>query len=153
MDEAEIPLARLFAIAFRALMERVHGRLAARGYPAVGSGYGYVLLAARERPLTGSDVAGLMGVSKQAASKLIDAMEADGYLTRREHPQDARAKLARITPQGRRLLTTVESIYLELEAEWADVIGAGELEKLRKNLTRTLRAWHDGELPPVRPAS
>jgi DNA-binding MarR family transcriptional regulator len=151
MLDAEIPLARLFAMAFRALMDRVHEQLAERGYRDVGSGYGYVLLAARERALTGADVAGLMGVSKQAASKLIEAMESAGYLARQGHPDDARARLARITPQGRRLLASVEDIYRELEADWARVIGASELARLRKNLTRTLRSLHGGELPPVRP--
>lgn len=146
-----MPLARLFAIAFRALLERVHERLAERGYPDVGSGFGYVLLAARERPLTGNDVATLMGVTKQAASKLIDAMEAARYLERRDHPEDARAKLLRITPQGKRLLATVEAIYTELEAEWAEVIGDSELRRLRDNLTLALRTMHGGELPPVRP--
>lgn len=146
-----MPLARLFAIAFRSLLERVHERLAEQGYHDVGSGFGYVLLAARERPLTGNDVATLMGVSKQAASKLIDAMETARYLERRDHPEDARAKLLRITPQGKRLLGAVERIYAELEAEWAGVIGAAELQRLRTSLTSALCAMHGGELPPVRP--
>jgi len=153
MSAQEMPLARLFAIAFRSLLERVHERLGEQGYHDVGSGFGYVLLAARDRPLTGNDVAALMGVSKQAASKLIDAMEAAHYLERRDHPEDARAKLLRITPQGKRLLGAVERIYEELEAEWASVIGAGELQRMRTTLTTALRAMHGGELPPVRPTS
>ena len=148
-----MPLARLFAIAFRALLERVHERLADEGYGDVGSGFGYVLLAARDRPLTGNDVATLLGMSKQAASKLIDAMQTARYLERRDHPEDARAKLLRITPQGKRLLATVERIYAELETEWADVIGADELQRMRSTLTTALRAMHGGELPPVRPTS
>jgi DNA-binding MarR family transcriptional regulator len=151
--EAEIPLARLFAIAFRALMDRVHAQLAARGYPDVGSGFGYVLLEARDRPLTGNEVAQLMGVTKQAASKLIDAMEHARYLERYDHPDDARSKLVRITPKGKRLLRTVEEIYRELEAEWSEAIGMRELSRLRSDLTRALRALHGGSLPPVRPAS
>ena len=148
-----MPLARLFAIAFRSLMERVHTQLAERGYHDVGSQFGYVLLAARDRPLTGNEVATLMGISKQAASKLIDAMESAQYLERRAHAEDGRAKLLRITPQGKRLLSTVEAIYAELEAEWASVIGAGALRSMRADLTRALRAMHGGELPPVRPGA
>ncbi len=151
--EAEIPLARLFAIAFRALMDRVHAQLAARGYPDVGSGFGYVLLEARERPLTGNEVAQLLGVTKQAASKLIDAMERANYLERYDHPDDARSKLLRITPKGKRLLRTVEEIYRQLEGEWAEAIGMRELSRLRSDLTRALRALHGGSLPPVRPTS
>ncbi|HEX6242091.1 MAG TPA: MarR family transcriptional regulator [Polyangiales bacterium] len=153
MSPPEMPLARLFAIAFRSLMERVHTQLQQRGYENVGSQFGYVLLAARDRALTGNEVATLMGISKQAASKLIDAMESAQYLERRAHTQDARAKLLRITPQGKRLLATVEAIYAELEAEWASVIGPGALRGMRTDLTRVLRAMHGGELPPVRPSS
>lgn len=153
MPEAEIPLARLFAIAFRALMDRVHEQLAARGYRDVGSSFGYVLLQARERPLTGNDVAQLMGVTKQAASKLIEAMERARYLERYDNPDDARSKLVRITARGKRLLSTVEEIYRQLESEWAEAIGGRELSRLRGDLTRALRTLHGGSLPPVRPTS
>jgi DNA-binding MarR family transcriptional regulator len=151
MVDAEIPLARLFAIAFRSLLDRVHERLLEQGYPDVRSGYGYVLLAARDRPLTGNEVAQLMGMTKQAASKLIEAMEAGSYLERYDNPDDARSKLLRIAPKGRRLLATVESIYGELEEQWAEAIGPRALKKLRTDLTKALHAMHDGALPPVRP--
>lgn len=59
----------------------------------------------------------------------------------------------RITPQGKRLLRTVEGIYRQLEAEWAEAIGTRELARLRRKLTRALRVLHGGSLPPVRPAS
>lgn len=146
-----MPLARLFAIAFRSLLDRVHARLAEQGYRDVGAGFGYVLLAARERALTGNEVAALMGMTKQAASKLIDAMEQAGYLERKAHPEDARAKLLRITGKGARLLTQVERIYAELEHEWAKAIGVRELAKLRADLTKALTVTHGGKLPPVRP--
>jgi DNA-binding MarR family transcriptional regulator len=149
--DAGMPLARLFAIAFRALLDRVHERLAEHGYEDVGPTFGYVLLAARDRPLTGADVAELMSMTKQAASKLVDSMEATGYLERRAHPGDARAKLLRITRRGKALLATVERIYAELEAEWARELGARALETLRGDLLRALRAMHGGALPPVRP--
>jgi len=151
MPVPPMPLARLFAIAFRSLLDRVHERLSEQGYHDVGAGFGYVLLAAREGMLTGNEVATLMGMSKQAASKLIDAMEEAGYLARKPHPADARAKLVRITAKGARLLANVERIYGELEAEWAQAIGARELVKLRGDLTKALLAMHGGEMPPVRP--
>ena len=113
--------------------------------------FAFVLLASRERPLTGNDVAGLLGISKQAASKLADTMEAEHYLTRQPHPEDARAKLLHIAPKGRRVLEAAESIYAELESEWAKVIGKSRLEALRADLGEVLRAAHGGELPPIRP--
>jgi DNA-binding MarR family transcriptional regulator len=113
--------------------------------------YAFVLLASREHPLTVNDVAQLLGITKQAASKLADTMERDQYLARKPHPEDARAKLLQLAPRGRRALKAAEDIYIELEAEWADVIGRRRLEALRSDLSEVLRAAHGGNLPPIRP--
>jgi len=145
-----VPLARLMAMGLRSLIDALHVQLEARGFE-VRPAFAFVLLASRERPLTGNDVAALLGISKQAASKLADTMEAEHYLTRKAHPEDARAKLLHIAPKGRRLLEAAEAVYAELEADWAKVIGKGRLEALRSDLSAVLRAKHGGELPPIRP--
>jgi hypothetical protein len=44
------PLARLFAIAYRLLIDSLHERLQARGWTDVRPAYGFVLLAARDQP-------------------------------------------------------------------------------------------------------
>lgn len=134
----------------RSLVDALHERLDERGIE-VKPVFAFVLLASRERPLTGNDVAGLLGISKQAASKLADSMEAEHYLTRKPHPEDARAKLLHIAPKGRRVLEAAESVYAELESEWAKIIGKARLEALRADLSCVLRAAHGGELPPIRP--
>ncbi len=145
-----VPLARLLALAYRELIEKLHLRLAASGYADVRPTFGYLLLAAREHPITGAEAALLLGVSKQAASKQIAAMEDGGYVRRRAHGLDGRAKEIEITTRGRKLLATVEEIYRELEAEWAGVTGASRLEAIRRDLRTIVEAAHDGTLPPVR---
>jgi DNA-binding MarR family transcriptional regulator len=147
---ADVPLARLMAMGLRSLVDALHVRLEQRGF-VVRPVFAFVLLASRERPLTGNDVANLLGMSKQAASKLADAMETERYLVRKPHPEDARAKLLQLAPRGRRLLEAAESIYVELEADWAKVIGKQRVAALRADLDRVLRATHGGELPPIRP--
>ncbi|MET0287042.1 MAG: MarR family transcriptional regulator [Polyangiales bacterium] len=148
---ADVPLARLFAMASYSLISQLHERLAERGFRELRPAFAFVLLASRERPLTGNDVARLMAMTKQAASKLVDAMEAEGYLVRKPHPDDARAKSLHISAKGKRLLEAAEQIYAELEGEWARVIGAGRVGAMRRDLMEVLKASHDGELPPVRP--
>ncbi|MDB4991144.1 MAG: transcriptional regulator, MarR family [Myxococcaceae bacterium] len=147
---AAVPLARLMAMGLRSLVDELHVRLARRGYH-LRPAFAFVLLASRERALTGNDVASLLGMTKQAASKLADTMEEEHYLTRKPHPEDARAKLLQIAPRGRRVLEAAEDIYGELEAEWAKVIGKARLEALRADLSEVLRATHGGALPPIRP--
>jgi DNA-binding MarR family transcriptional regulator len=147
-----IPLARLLAMAYRQLIDELHRRLAASGYDDVRpASFGYVLLAVRDRPTTGADVAQLLGVTKQAASKLIDGMERDGYVRRSAHDDDARAKAIEITARGRKFLTTVEAIYAAIEADWAGITSRKRMEAIRSDLRLIVEAAHGGQVPPVRP--
>jgi len=145
------PLARLFAIAYRSLVDGLHERLAARGWSNVRPNYGFVLLAARGPGIQASEIAALMGISKQAASKLVEAMEQAGYLRRDPHAGDLRAKVVTLTGLGDELLAAVEEIYAELEEEWVAILDPARVDALRADLTTVLRATHGGRLPPIRP--
>jgi DNA-binding MarR family transcriptional regulator len=147
----DTPLARLFAMAYRRLIDGLHERLRSRGWSDVRPAFGFVLLAARDRPTSSTELAALMGTTKQAASKLVGVMAAGGYVRTGSAPGDGRQRPVALTPRGRKLLGAVERIYDELEAEWAEVIGEPRLERLRGDVARVLRAGHGGELPPVRP--
>ena len=147
-----VPLARLFAMATRDLIDELHVRLARHGWPGMRPAFGFTLVAAQQQqPLTSGDIASLLGVSKQAASKLVDTMAGEGYVTRRPAGDDGRAKIVELTARGRKLLAAVEEIYAELEAEWAGVIGRERVESMRADLTDVLLATHDGKLPAIRP--
>ncbi len=147
---ASTPIARLFAIAFRSLIDDLHDELRTQGWADVRPAYGFVLLAARDEPTTATAVANLMGISKQAASKLLDTMESGGYL-RRTDAEDGRQRPVQLTGRGRDLLAAVEQIYTTLEKEWANVIGVRALERLRADLVKVLSPPDGGELPPIRP--
>jgi DNA-binding MarR family transcriptional regulator len=149
--ERAVPLARLLALAYRQLIDDLHAHLEAQGYSDVRPAFGYVLLALRDHPTTGVDIALLLGVTKQAASKLIDEMERGGYIERDTHRNDARAKEIAITARGRKFLGVVESIYDDLEAEWARVTSRTRVESMRRDLRRIVESAHGGRLPAVRP--
>jgi DNA-binding MarR family transcriptional regulator len=146
-----MPLARLLAMAFRQLIDGLHDRLAERGWSDLRPPYGFVLLAVKDAPQTATDLTALLGTTKQATSQLLEVMEAADYVTRRADPDDARVKRVAITDRGQRLLTEVEAIYAELEAEWAAVIGEERVQAVRADLEVVVRAQNDGRLPPVRP--
>jgi DNA-binding MarR family transcriptional regulator len=145
------PLARLFAIAYRQLIDGLHDRLQARGWTDVRPAFGFVLLAAREQPTSATELAALMGITKQAASKLVDAMVSGGYVRRGADPQDGRQRPVALTGRGEELLSAVEQVYAELEDHWAKVIGASHVDRMRRDLMRVLSGPTDGQLPPVRP--
>jgi DNA-binding MarR family transcriptional regulator len=149
--EAGPPLARLFAIAYRSLIDGLHERLRERGWTDVRPAFGFVLLAVRDAPATSTQLAALMGTTKQAASKLVDTMVASGYVHRGVAADDGRQRPVDLTPRGRELLAVVERVYAELEREWADVIGTADVERLRRDLVLLLSTADNGTLPPVRP--
>jgi len=146
------PLARLFAIGYRQLIDSLHDRLQARGWTDVRPAFGFVLLAARDQPTSVTELAGLMGMTKQAASKLVDAMASGGYIQRGTDPQDGRQRPVSLTGRGEELLAAVEQIYAELEEGWAKLIGTSHLDRMRQDLMRVLADPASGQLPPVRPS-
>jgi DNA-binding MarR family transcriptional regulator len=146
-----VPFARLFAMAYRSLVDELHERLRQRGWTDLRPAFGFALLAAREDHITATGLAALMGMTKQAASKLAAELVAAGYLAYVAETDDARVRPLRLTAKGTRLLTTVEKIYDELDAEWAAVLGRRRLETLRADLTRAVTTSTGGELPAIRP--
>lgn len=149
----EVPLARLFAMAARALTDDLHARLAELGWTDIPPAAGYVLLACRNGSTTGGEIAELMRTSKQAASKLLDGLEAAGFVERGADTADGRRKVVRLAPRGRELLAAVEGVYEELEARWAAAIGAGAVEAVRRNVTVALLDAHGGTLPAIGPVA
>ena len=133
------------------MVDDLHERLVGRGWRDVRPAFGFVLLATRHRAITGTELAVLMGTSKQATSKLIASMTSAGYIAPTDSTDDGRARPVVITDRGTSLLEVVEDIYTELEAEWAAVVGVAELEVLRAALTTVLMQRHSGQLPAVRP--
>src|SRR3954470_20841862 len=137
-------------MAYRLLVDGLHQRLAERGWAGVRPAFGFVLLALRDGPASLRDLPGVLGTSKQAVSKLVDAMVAAGYAERVTDPGDARAKRVRLSADGLALLADVEEIWAELEAGWAQTLGEARLGEVRADLEIVLRAAHGGSLPAVR---
>jgi DNA-binding MarR family transcriptional regulator len=138
-------------MAFRQLVDDLHQHLAERGWSDVRESYGFVLLAIGDDATTTTELADLLGVTKQAMSKLLDAMEAAGFVRRGADERDGRVKAVTLAPRGRRLLAEVEDIYEQLEGDWASVIGERRVGQVRTGIERVLRSRHDGELPRLRP--
>ena len=140
-------------MAYRLLIDDLHRELAARGWTDVREAFGFVLLALRGGPSSLRELVATLGTSKQAVSKLVDAMVGVGLVERVADPHDARAKDLQLTGRGRALLVDVEEIYGELEAGWAHTLGPAGVGDLRRELETVVRAAHGGALPPVRPTA
>jgi DNA-binding MarR family transcriptional regulator len=67
----------------------------------------------REGPLTLGELARRLYLEKSTASRVVDALERKGYVTRAPHPGDRRALQLKVTPAGRRLVERIRASLVE----------------------------------------
>jgi len=119
------------------------------------------MLASRDG-LSQSELADELEIEKSTAGRLIDHVEANGWIERRPIAGDRRQWGVHLTPQARPLIETVETVILETRAEMLDGLSpeqqvqAAEILRLVKaNLSTALNGDHDnppsGRPPPPRP--
>ncbi len=147
------PLGRALTLALRLLIDDMHVRLDDAGFDDLRPAHGYVLNAASaEGGATASELATMLGMTKQGAAKLIGELERAGYLDRTTRDTDGRAHPAILTERGSQALTAAAAIQDELEQEWISLSSARDVAALRRVISRVLEA-HDRDLhpPPLRP--
>ncbi|ULR49594.1 MarR family winged helix-turn-helix transcriptional regulator [Streptomyces deccanensis] len=118
------------------LTRRIDEGVAARGFEARPS-YGFAFARLAPDGATVTELAAHLGVTKQAASQLADELVRKGYVDRRPHPRDARARLIVLTERGWSCARAAEEAAAEVVAAWAETLGgAGEVRALRDLLLR-----------------
>ncbi|MEY9943641.1 MarR family winged helix-turn-helix transcriptional regulator [Kitasatospora sp. GAS1066B] len=128
----ELPLL-LFA-GFRSIIDQLHAELAEQGHPDARPAHGFALQAVGPQGASASEVGRRLGVSKQAAGKTIDRLEALGYVLRVDDPLDARRKLVRLTPRGVDLLARSAAVFERLRADWVARLGEQRVRELERDL-------------------
>lgn len=71
---------------------------------------------------------------KSNITKLVDRLEADGLVARRDDPDDRRGVLAEITAEGRRLQAEGERLIEEVERSLTRELAADDVAALRRIL-------------------
>ena len=89
----------------------------------------------RRGGMTLNDLAAQLYLDKSTASRVVDALERKGYVTRVTHPQDRRAVLLEATAAGRELEGKIRSGILAEEKEML----AGFAPEVRQAMARLLR--------------
>jgi DNA-binding MarR family transcriptional regulator len=148
VDGAEnLALAGLLLSAATALVDGIHTRVTAAGFDDLRPTHGFAFVRISAGDATVGDVAEHLGVTKQAASQLVDELVRKGYVTRRPHPVDARARLLALTEHGWACTRAADRAMAELMGEWAAVLGRKRLAALRQDLARVVPPG------PLRPAA
>jgi DNA-binding MarR family transcriptional regulator len=84
--------------------------------------------------VTATEIGQRLGVSKQAAGKTVDRLDALGYVDRVDDAADGRRKLIRLTPRGVDALVQSARIFDELRADWVRTLGANRVADLEASL-------------------
>lgn len=128
------------------LVEAVQTGLAERGFGDVRPQHGFAFLRLATGDATLVDLAQHLGVSKQAAGQLVDQLIERGYLVRRPHPRDGRARLLVLTDRGRACTGAAEQAARDVVAAWRAQLG----DEVFATLLAALAAL--AEPGPVRPS-
>jgi DNA-binding MarR family transcriptional regulator len=142
----------LLARAYIGFVEALRSELAAEGYDDLHGSFGYVARALAEEPLTLRDLAVRLGITSQGALKIVDDMEAHGYLERRADPSDGRAKRLGLTKRGERALAAARAIHRRFERALADRFGKRKVAIGRAMLEEVVASGErDGKGAALRP--
>jgi DNA-binding MarR family transcriptional regulator len=84
--------------------------------------------------LDASDLVTQMGISKQAVSKLVDALVASNYVLRQENETDRRRTNLVLTIRGRSAAAVIRKSVAKTEASMANELGSDGLAEFRRLL-------------------
>ena len=120
-------LARQWKVEFEAQMLK-------RGYPWVAEARGGVLGHLRPGGRPQSELAALLGVTKQAVQQFVDELVEEGAVERVVDPKDARGRIVRLTDRGIAFIEEGNAVKREIEKRYAKRIGKARLEALNAAL-------------------
>jgi DNA-binding MarR family transcriptional regulator len=139
-------LAAALLAASRGLVDGISAGVRARGFTDVRPAHGFAFARLAAGGATITQLAEHLDVTRQAAAQFVDELIAKGYVERRQHPADARARLITLTDKGRACTRAAEAAIAETVRPWATVLGERRLQALRDDLTRIAPS---GPLRPV----
>jgi DNA-binding MarR family transcriptional regulator len=134
-SEAMALSAALLAVAGD-LTQRIHDGVTARGFTDLRPAHGFAFVRLAPEGATVTDLAAHLGVTKQAASQLVDEIVRKGYAERLPHPGDARARLVVLTERGRACTRAAEEAAADAVGGWVELLGEDEVRALRDRLAR-----------------
>ena len=127
----EPDFAILITAANRCIADRLLDAVATVGGERMRPSFGFVLRAVAAEEPTVSRLAELLGVTKQATSRLVDDMVTLGFLQRSEPRGDRRQKRLHPSPTGKRIRERALAESREMEDELRQRFGDAQVDALR----------------------
>jgi DNA-binding MarR family transcriptional regulator len=141
----------LLARAFNAYVEHLHRGLADQGFTGLRPTFGLTLRALHQRPRTLTGLARELGVSKQAAAKVVGELEGRSLIEREPSPEDGRSTVLRLTARGASLVAAAIRIGDGVERDLGRDLGEDAAAHIRAGLERLADDSPRADGPPARP--
>ena len=145
-DQELLALPLLMFSAATTLVDAIHAGVEARGFTGLRPAHGFTFVRIAAEGASIAEIGEHLGVTKQAASQLVEELLRRGYVASAPHPRDARAKLITLTDQGRAVTRAADEASIEAGRAWAEVLGEERVRELIGDLERVAKA---GKLKPL----
>lgn len=129
-------LGRLLSLVKKDLDQQLTEKLLERGYKDFRPGDMVVLINIDDAGTINNELAKKARISKQAMSKVVKNLEAEGYIATRKHDTDNRASLIALTDMGKMLLIETSESIKEIETSYVEVVGEEDITTLKQILLR-----------------
>ncbi|MFE1594989.1 MarR family winged helix-turn-helix transcriptional regulator [Nocardia sp. NPDC058705] len=133
---ADLPL--LLLAAASEVTQAVHAGVTAAGFTDIRPTHGFAFARMAPDGATVGEIAEHLGVTKQAASQLVDELVIKGYADRNPHPRDARARLITLTDRGWACTRAADAALAEFTQNWSEALGPTTLSQVSKALGRVV---------------
>ncbi len=116
------------------------------GHRQLRLGFASYVTLVGERNYRPTELAEMLGISRQACNQAIRQVEAAGYISYVRDPDDGRAKLLTLTREGRRLRRDGVEVVAGLDREFAALVSPAAVEEAGRTLARLTTALGFGPL-------
>jgi DNA-binding MarR family transcriptional regulator len=121
----------LLGVAFQEFVRELREAHEAAGFTDLGRSDGVVFRSLDVRPMTVSELAARLEISKQGAAQIVEDMERRGYVERRPDPDDRRARLVHLSERGTRALAAARRFHRDFERRLVRAHGAAAVAGMR----------------------
>lgn len=128
------------------LVQGIQDGLVQRGFDDVRPVHGFAFARIGGGRVTTADLAAHLGVTKQAASQVVEHLVSRGYVRREDDPLDGRARLLVLTDRGRACTAAAEAAAGDVVVQWRSMLPAAPFVALQSALLAI------AEPGPLRPA-
>lgn len=134
----------LFQQLARDFERRARATLRSRGHTGLQPSHQVIFASLGPEGARLTELAARAAMTKQAMGQLVDDLERLGYVERVPDPADGRAKLVRLTRDGRAFLDDAAEVVADIWSDYAELLGERELARLQSRLGSLLERTRGG---------